>query len=46
MLKESGCHNYLIISHQWFDYAENRTVKGAGLEGDVAEMHNAGTHTK
>ncbi|KAL4094453.1 hypothetical protein PRIC1_010114 [Phytophthora ramorum] len=45
-LKASGYHNHPVTKHQWFNYAENRTITDEGLTRDVHEMHKAGAHAK
>jgi hypothetical protein len=45
-LKASGHHNHPVTKHQWFNYAENRTITDEGLTADVAKMHKAGAHAK
>ncbi|KAH7468798.1 uncharacterized protein KRP23_11174 [Phytophthora ramorum] len=45
-LKASGYHNHPVTKHQWFNYAENRTITVEGLTRDVHEMHKAGAYAK
>ncbi|KAL4114415.1 hypothetical protein PRIC2_014737 [Phytophthora ramorum] len=45
-MKASGYHNHPGTKHQWFNYAENRTITDEGLTRDVHEMHKAGAHVK
>ncbi|ETI35427.1 hypothetical protein F443_18230, partial [Phytophthora nicotianae P1569] len=45
-VKASGRHNHPVTKHQWFNYAENRSVTDEGLIHDAAAMHKAGAHAK
>eukprot|EP00644_Phytophthora_capsici_P015593 jgi/Phyca11/121508/e_gw1.44.403.1 len=46
IVKASGRHNHPVTKHEWFNYAETRTITDKGLVRDASEMHKAGGHAK